>query len=549
MPVLTASDDKISRDNSSTRYSLPSLDFMTAPALSLLDAAEQHFRAGRLIEAERLLREIIDTNPSHGEALEGLAYIAANQHDHALAADYFDRAIDALPDTVSRLHDAGLSNQSAGRHERSVQLFEQVLALAPRNLMSMHAAALSLTALGKNERALEMFQRACLLEPASWQIRYNMGRALGLLGRFDEEIAAYKHAIELKPDAVDAYVNLGVALRDLHRFDEALKVFKKAIQIDPNHAGARTNRAQLNLLLGEFEHGWREYEWRWRDGGQQHDFGDSVWSGDVPLTGKTLLLHAEQGMGDTLQFVRYIDLLTGRGARLVLRVQDALLPLLKTYPGVDTVIGASADVPPFDYHCALLSLPHALKTRAAIPGTVPYLFAHAARSATFEPLLDKRHPRIGVAWSGSSTHVNDRNRSMRLADLSPLFNLDATFVSLQKEVREEDRVALAQFPLLDVSLQLDSFADTAALIAQLDLVICVDTAVAHLAGALGKPVWLMLAWTPDWRWGMERTDSAWYPRARLFRQTARGDWTNVVADVVAALEGVTEADASARTPI
>jgi Tfp pilus assembly protein PilF len=484
-----------------------------------------------------LLREVVDAEPTNGDALEGLAYIAANRQDHALAADYFDRAIANLPDVAGRFHDAALSNQSAGRHAHAAALFERAVSLAPRKIESMHAAAMSLSAAGNNELALRMLERAAGVDPKAWQVHYNIGRVLGLLARYEQEIAAYRRAIELKPDSVEAYVNLGVTLRDLHRFDEALRMFRKAVQIDPDHAGARTNRAQTNLLLGEFEHGWREYEWRWRDGGQRNGFGDRLWSGAQPLAGKTLLLHAEQGFGDTLQFVRYVDLLAGRGARLVLRVQDALLPLLCAYPGVDEVIGEQADVPSFDYHCPLLSLPQALKTGAAIPGTTPYLFADPLRIEGFRALAGDGRPRIGIAWSGSSAHINDRNRSIALAGMAELFELDAVFVSLQKEVREPDRDALRRFPLQDLSARLESFADTAALIEQLDLVICVDTAVAHLAGALGKPVWLLLPFTPDWRWQLKRADSPWYPLARLFRQPARGDWASVTHDLATQLRG------------
>ncbi len=502
------------------------------PTISaLLNTAQSHFNAGRLDEAAAALKSIIETNPAHGEALEGLAYIAANQHDHMLAVHYFDTALDNLPPLAGRFHDAALSHQAVGNHARATQLFEQALKLLPGNIESMHGAALSLTVLNENERALSLFERAGRLDAKSWQIQYNMGRALGLLGRLDEEVAAYRRAIQLNPNCVPAYVNLGVALRDLHRFDDAIKMFKKAIQIDPDSASARTNRAQLNLLLGEFEHGWREYEWRWRDGGQQHEFGDRMWTGDASLAGKTLLVHAEQGFGDTIQFVRYIGLLEGRGARVVLRVQDSLLSLLGGLQGVDELIGESHDVPVFDYHCPLLSLPHVLKTGAVIPpAAIPY------RQGDTTPFpFPTESLRVGIAWSGSTWHVNDRSRSVPLAELSDLFELDASFVSLQKEVRETDRAAFSAVGLLDLSDQLKSFADTAVLIDSLDLVITVDTAVAHLAGALGKPVWLMLPYTPDWRWQMNRSDTPWYPTMTLFRQHARGDWSAVRAKVSNAL--------------
>ena len=517
---------------------------MSLSITAKLDAAQQHFHAGRLDEAAQLLSEVVEVDPANGDALEGLAYIAANRRDAALAADYFDRAIAHLQATPERLRDAGTASQAAGRHARAVELFEQSLQLAPRDLETLNAAGMSFSELGDHERALQMLIRASEVRSGMWQIHYNMGRALGFLGRYDDEMAEYRRAIELKPDCVAAYVNLGVALRDLHRFDEALRVFQKAVRIDPNDAGARTNRSHTNLLLGQFEHGWREYEWRWRDGKQPLEFGEErLWLGDAPLAGKTLFVHNEQGFGDTLQFVRYVEECKKRGAHVVLRVQNELSPLIASYDGADVVIGMRDEVPPFDYHCPLLSLPFALKSHAsAIPSATPYLHADEARREPWQQrLAGERRPRVGVAWSGSRTHVNDRRRrSMQLAEWATLFEADASFVSLVKDVREDDRETLrglnASGKVRDVSDSLASFADTAALIAELDLVICIDTAVAHLAGALGKPVWILLPYSPDWRWLLNRTDSPWYPSARLFRQADRNDWAPVLTQVRAALD-------------
>lgn len=508
---------------------------------ALLDSAHAHFRASRWDEAARLLREAVEMAPEHGDALEGLAYLALRQGDAPRAADYFDRAIEHLPPSPQRLHDAGMTNQAAGRHERALACFDRALALAPGALPALKAAAVSASELARFDEAARKLARVRELEPRAWQSHYNLGRALGLAARYEEEIACYRRAIELQPNAATAYVNLGVALRDLHRFDEALGVFKKALQLDPDHAGARTNRAQTNLLLGHFEHGWREYEWRWRDGGQRHPFGPNAWHGESSLEGKTLLVFSEQGFGDTLQFVRYVDKLAATGARIVLRVQDALRPLLAGYPGTAAVIGESDDVPPFDRHCALMSLPFALAAhREPIPARVPYLHADAARRVVWGERLGAARGglRVGLAWSGSTTHVNDRHRSMPLASWRAIVDAcggSATIVSLVKDVRESDREVLGTLPVLDVSRDLGTFADTAALVAQLDLVICVDTAVAHLAGALGTPVWILLPYTPDWRWQLDRDDSPWYPDARLFRQRARGDWAPVIDAVRDAL--------------
>lgn len=516
---------------------------MSSSIAALLEAAQQHFHAGRHEAAAQLLRDVVAADPDNGDALEGLGYIAAHEGDAPIAADYFDRALAHLPLSLERLSHAAAANQAAGRHARAVELLERLLDTSPRNLDALLSAGRSYSELGQYEDALRALTRARALNHRAWQIPYNIGRTLGLLRRFDEEIAQYRQAIELKPDNATAYVNLGVALRDQRRFDEALAAFKKALQIAPNDAGARTNRAQTNLLLGRYEHGWREYEWRWLDGGQRHEFGECAWLGEHPLQGKTLLVHSEQGFGDTLQFVRFVPWLAATGGRIVLRVQDPLVPLLKGFPGADLVIGASDEVPAFDYHCPLMSLPHALNAhRRPIPAE-PYLHADPVLRERWRHRLpgESARVRVGIAWSGSRTHLNDRFRSMALVDWAPLLDIDAAFVSLVKDVRECDRATLQGAPhIAQVADALHTFAETAALIAELDLVICVDTSVAHLAGALGKPVWVLLPFMPDWRWLLDRSDSPWYPTARLFRQPARGDWPTVISGVRSALSEFVE---------
>ncbi|MGH8778540.1 tetratricopeptide repeat protein [Paraburkholderia sp.] len=505
-----------------------------------LAAAQRHLMSGQFDAAAQLLHGILSTVPDHGDALAGLGFIAAKQGDHARAADYMTRASSRMSMSAEQLNFSAQVCQLADRHADAVALFERCVAQAPGQLPSLHGMAMSLIALDELQRALDILTQICTKQPQLAEAHYNRGSLLGRMERHDEELDAYRKAIALKPNFVRAYVNLGVALRDLQRFDDALLQFKKALSIDPNDAGARTNRAQTNLLLGEFEHGWREYEWRWRDGTSSHGFPvDTLWTGAQSLAGKTVFVHHEQGFGDTLQFVRFVDRLSAAGARVVLRVQDALLPLLQHYPGTAEVIGETAPVPPFDFHVPLMSLPFALKIRAGDLAMVgPYLGADDARAAQWDDLFASdahvgRRPRVGIVWSGSRTHVNDRRRSIPLEQLMPLFDADADFFALQQDVRDGDRACVVQLEqravLRDLSARLVTFADTAALISRVDLVISVDTAVAHLAGALGKPLWLMLPFMPDWRWQLGRRDSPWYPTARLFRQTSPGDWAGVVA--------------------
>ncbi|SFU25959.1 tetratricopeptide repeat protein [Paraburkholderia aspalathi] len=511
-----------------------------------LAAAQENLQAGRLDDAAGLLRGILASVPDHGEALSGLGYIAANQGDHARAAEYLVQASAHVSMSMDQLNFAAQVCQLAQRHDAAIALFERCLTQFPHHAASLYGVAMSLIQLGELQRALEALVHLCKIQPQSAEAHYNRGTLLGTMARYEDELDAYQQAITLKPRFVRAYVNLGVALRDLGRFDEALLQFKKALSIDPNDAGARTNRAQTNLLLGEFEHGWREYEWRWRDGTCSHGFPqNTLWTGTQPIDGKTVLVHHEQGFGDTLQFVRFVDRLSAAGAHVVLRVQDALLPLLQNYRGAAEVIGERSQVPHFDYHIPTLSLPFALKVRApdlALSG--PYVQADGALAPQWDDLFtgSVRRPSVGIVWSGSRTHLNDHNRSISLEQLKPVFDANADFFALQPDVRDSDRACLAQLEqrgvLRDVSGRLTTFAETAALIARLDLVISVDTAVAHLAGALGKPVWIALPFMPDWRWQLDRSDSPWYAKARLFRQTTRDDWTGVVAALRAEIDAL-----------
>lgn len=503
--------------------STPSLQDLQQQALTA-------FRDNRLQDARSLFEQLLAADPDSARALEGLAYVAARQDDFAQAADWFDRAVKAGPASPDLLRDAGIASKNAGRPAAALAHFQAALKRAPEQLAYYGEIADLQARLGQGDQAVALIRHALKLAPSSPALHYTHGKLLGQAGRFDEELQAYQRALSLKPDFVDAHVNLGVALRDMRRFDEALRSFKRAIALDPEHAGARNNRAQTNLMLGNFEHGWRDYEWRWRDGGQRHDFAGKPWLGETGLAGKTLLVHSEQGLGDTLQFVRYIEPLSRAGARVVLRVQPALLPLLKDLPGAAAVIGADAPVPEYDRHVPLLSLPLALR-ETAVRSVEPYLAADPDRANRWEATLAgraARGKRIGLAWAGNPAHPDDANRSTAFTQWAGVLATPHTFVSLQRDLREADRAPLdAAGQVFQAGPLLTDFAETAALVSRLDLVITVDTAVAHLAGALGVPTWVLLPHTPDWRWGLDRADTPWYASATLRRQAARGDWAAV----------------------
>jgi hypothetical protein len=346
---------------------------------------------------------------------------------------------------------------------------------------------------------------------------------------------------------VKALNNRGLALQALNRHPDALASYGRAVEIQKDYADAHFNQALALLTIGDFSRGFAKYEWRWRRTGmpaERRGYGRPLWLGEYPLQRKTILLHAEQGLGDTIQFARYVPLLARTGAKVVLEVQRDLVPVLAQVEGVASVVARGQPLPAFDVHCSLGSLPLALKTEpGTIPAEIPYVTADEARIAKWRPRiagLDTgiERPKVAMAWSGNAQHSNDRNRSIALPQLASLWSADrARFVGIQRELRDEDtRLLAGEARVTQVGADLDDFADTAAVLALVDLVITVDTSVAHLAGAMGRPVWILLPFSPDWRWTLEGESSRWYPSARLFRQPVLGDWGNVIERVRSELE-------------
>lgn len=520
-----------------------------------LESAMAMFRGGRYDDAETLLQRLMQVPEATGDALEGLGYIAAKRGDYAKAAKLLERAAALKPDAIDLLLYTGSVYKLAGDPYSARIWFQACLMRLPSCVPAMLHLADAQIQLGDYVAAHAGLNALLCTAPTLAAAHYAQGRAFGAERRYIDEVAAYRRAIALKPDFVDAYVNAGVALRDLRRFDEALAMFKKALVIDPDHAGARNNRAQTHLQLGHYEHGWRDYEWRWRDGGQYHGLSGPLWRGDTPVVGKTVLVHAEQGLGDTLQFVPYLAYFEGLGADVVLRAPESLVTLFScrgdpnavsplrglSIPAcVAHIVSEAAPLPAYDVHIPLLSLPLAFFKRAPnVPARVPYLHADAHRvHAWLErvgALNPQRRPTVGLVWSGSRKLERD-NRSTALALWAPVLDLPVQFVALQKEIPLSDIDALNQREnLIDVSGDLHDFADTAAAMCNLDLIISIDTSTAHLAGGLGLPVWTALVYSADWRWQRDRSDSDWYPTMTLYRQPAIDDWDGVIKQIAAAL--------------
>ena len=387
-------------------------------------------------------------------------------------------------------------------------------------------------------------RRALALKPDYAEAHNNLGGALSAQGNLDEAVACYRRALALKPDYAEAHNNLGGALSDLAKFDEALACYRRALRLKPDYAEAHWNQALLTLLTGDFERGWAEYEWRWKTKQlhfERRTFSQPRWDGQ-PLAGRTILLHAEQGLGDTIQFVRYVSLVKVRGGRVVVECQPPLLPLLADCPGIDQVVARGNPLPAFDVQAPLLSLPGILGTTLdSIPDRVPYLRADPELAQAWRKRLEALDGfKVGIVWQGNPPFKGDRQRSIPLRQYEALARVEGVqLVSLQKGAGADQLGKLAaSFPVLDLGEQLETFSDTAAVLKNLDLLISSCTSVPHLAGALGVPVWLALPFVPDWRWLLEREDSPWYPHHRLFRQSRPGDWSEVFERIAGALRGL-----------
>jgi hypothetical protein len=349
-----------------------------------------------------------------------------------------------------------------------------------------------------------------------------------------DALDCYNTAIQLDASCAEAYNNKGLILKELKDYEDSLHAHLKAVELNPNHGTFHWNLSLLYLLQGDFKRGFAEYEWRWKDEeisaiSGKREFPQPLWLGDRPLEGKTILIYCEQGLGDTIQFSRYVPLLHHLGCHVILEVQAPLIPLFKNIPGIQQLIPFGQPLPEFDYQCPIMSLPLAFGTTLeTIPPTQP-IHLETTKIAEWESRLGpQKKPRIGLVWSGSTTHKDDRRRSIVLKDYLEHCIPDFEYISLQKEVRKQDQGILAQSDIRHFEDHLQDFSDTAALISLLDLVVTVDTSVAHLSASLNKPTLILIPYSPDWRWMLDRDNSPWYPSVKLFRQPALGDWKSTI---------------------
>jgi tetratricopeptide (TPR) repeat protein len=487
-------------------------------------------------------------NPSDIETRRRLARLYFSSGDLPSALPHFKAWAELAPDDAQAYYELGLVLANLGNWEEAIQAWRQSLIIAPGNAAIYSDLSVALGACGKIDEAITAAREAIAIDPTMAAAYNNLGGLLNEKGEFDESIPIFRKAIYYNAHYPDAYLNLGNALQQNGNIPEALQAYQKATSLNPNHAAGQFNESLAQLLTGNFREGWKKYEYRW-DSAQKHgrrNFSQPLWLGDPRLAGKKILLHAEQGFGDTFQFVRYVEAAAEHGAIVYLEVQSPLKGLMsKQWPSV-RVFAPGEALPAFDLHCPLLSLPLAFETQlSTIPRKVPYISAPTDKISYWQHQLKQRDPvarenKIGIVWAGNSKNATDRFRSIPLSELRPLLATpDCRFFVLQKEISTADHSLLKTMPqVVNLSSELEDFSDTAAIISQLDLIISVETAVAHLAGAMGMPTWIPLPVAPSWRWLLEREDSPWYPTVRLFRQIRKGDWSPVVQEMAEALRNV-----------
>jgi tetratricopeptide (TPR) repeat protein len=406
------------------------------------------------------------------------------------------------------------------------------------NVQAIYNRGTRFSASAHHAEALCWYERALAIDPGYAEAHYGRGAALAELGRHEEALCCFERAFSLRAEFVNAYYGRAVCLTALNRHAEAIACYEQVLARRPDSIDALYGRALCFLASGDLPRGFEGLEYRDRLPHQKShimSFSSKAWWGDAPLANQTVLLYLDGGFGDAIQFVRYAPLLANRGARVILRVPAKLLSLMRAQPSVYRVVSEGEPVPGHDFHCPLVRLPLVLGTTLdSVPASRCYLHADAARVLAWRKRLGpQRAPRVGLAWAGSKRNrFYDGRRSIPLKALKSLAELDCELISLQRPIPKADRIAIRDIPSLNlVGESLKDFAEIAAVVENLDLVIAVDSSIAHLAGALGKPVWLLLCYASDWRWLTDRTDSPWYPSAQLFRQATPGDWSGVVADV------------------
>ncbi|MHC4624753.1 MAG: tetratricopeptide repeat protein, partial [Planctomycetota bacterium] len=510
-----------------------------------MKTAVRHHQAGRLEQAEQLYRLVLQYHPGHPVVLHSLAMIAYQAGRYEAALELLREAVADSPQVPQFHNTRGLVLEALGKFNQATQAYERAVSLKPDYAEAYHNMGIAMLAQGQYVEAVKKCRKAISLTSGYAQVYNTMGFCLERQGRCAEAVQSYKRAVQLAPDFAEAHNHLGVVFSAMDRHEEAIEHYRRAVQTDPEYAEAHWNLSLALLLTGRLAAGWKEYEWRCNPGlgmtTYPHCYDEPQWDGSS-FAGNRLLVHYEQGLGDTIQFVRYLPAVKARGGTVILEVRKPLIDLLRRFPGVDELVEASLDMKPameFDLHVSLMDLPGLLGTTLDnVPAGVPYLYADSAKAGYWREKLSGPDFKVGIVWSGSSMYERNHVRSCRLEYFASLAAVEGIkLYGLQKDGPASQLEELAaQIPVTNLAEHLHDFSDTAAVIENLDLIVSVDTSVPHLAGAMGKPVWVLICSTPAWQWMLDRQDSPWYPTMRLFRQKESGDWQGVFRDVVEQLK-------------
>ncbi|MEC5033299.1 MAG: tetratricopeptide repeat protein, partial [Oscillatoria sp. PMC 1051.18] len=551
-----------------------------------LQQALKHYQAGRFAAAEQICRKIVQSEPQQADALHLLGILAYEQGNKPEAIAKYRQAIEIKPDNPDVYNNLAIALKNQGDLDAAIVYYQQAITLRPNSADLYKNLGLAYKEKGLSEQAAAAYQQAITIQPEQADLYNKLGMVYRELGLAEEAIVQYQQALKLKPNWEVLYNNLGNAYREKGDLASAKVAYHQAIAIRSNYAQAQFGLAGALLMEGDFQRGFQGYEWRWKlKDNSPRKFPQPIWDGSS-LAGRTILLHAEQGLGDTIQFIRYVSRLKAQGARVVVETQNALVELFQVLDDIDEVVGRGKPLPDFDVHSPLLSLSRVFgDTIDTIPTQVPYLFSPADNqlylpnyfsekntvndvnlreqilvndlnlsgqnsvndiNSTEEnsveninfsgqdtrPTTSIKYLKVGLVWAGNPENPTDYKRSSSLEYFRQLLDVNrVAFYSLQKEPGSAQLKEITEERICDLSDKLNNFADTATAISQLDLVITVDTAVAHLAGALGKPVWVLLCYAADWRWMLAREDSPWYPTMRLFRQSQPNDWQGAIARV------------------
>jgi tetratricopeptide (TPR) repeat protein len=500
-----------------------------------LQLALRKHQAGDLSLAATIYTEIIEFQPDNLNALLmlGITYVKLCNYDAAI--NYFKEAIKINPSFTEAYYNLGNALRDKKQFDDALACYQKVLQLNPSHADAYVNLGIINRIKGIFSEEIICYQKAIEINPNSIEAYYNLGNALLDNEQFNDAAACYQNVIQINPNIIQAYMYLGLIFRITAHLNEALTCYQKVIQLNPDYAEAHWQMANILLLMEDFKNGWKEYEWLWKTEdfkNRKRSFSQPPWQGQ-DIKGLTILLYAEYGFGDTIQFIRYAPLVAKLGATIIVECQKELASLLKSAEGIQNVISHGEPLPDFDIHCSLMRLPIIFDTSLKnIPANIPYITANPILVEKWRNRIqhDDSRLKIGLVWAG----ISMPRKYCSLEAFAPFGQLkDVTFYSLQKgKNKDQIKNPPKGMKLIDYTDEFCDFSDTAAFIENLDLVISIDTSVAHLAGAMGKPVWTLIHFVPDWRWFLNREDSPWYPTMRLFRQSALEDWESVISNIL-----------------